>query len=102
MDGKTLKYIRSSMFTNSIKEFPGEKKENRLVVPESVLCLLAYTGRVISTVINGRDTEGVQRDLVQSQRPHSVSQLSSGAASPRGYICPSSLNATSLRASAAE
>jgi len=43
MDDITLEYVRSSSFTNSIAAFPGKKKENRYIIPESALCLLAGT-----------------------------------------------------------
>jgi hypothetical protein len=46
MDDTTLEYIRYSTFTNSITEFPGRKKENRLIVPESALSILVNTGEV--------------------------------------------------------
>ena len=47
MDAKTLRYVRSSSFTNSITKFDFSDKEDdayQFVVPESALCLLASTG----------------------------------------------------------
>ena len=57
MDDNTLEYIRSSTFTNSIKEFGGKKKENRFIVPESALCLLGNAGEVTSADVNRREIQ---------------------------------------------
>ena len=53
IDAKTLRYVRSSTFTNSITEFDfsDTKDENQLIVPESALCLLASTGQMDSDEI---------------------------------------------------
>ena len=46
MAAATLRCVRSSSFTNSISNFPGQSTESQFVVPECALCLLASTGRV--------------------------------------------------------
>jgi hypothetical protein len=51
MDAATLRYVRSSSFTNSISKFPGQIAESQFLVPESALCLLASTRAVRSNYV---------------------------------------------------
>jgi hypothetical protein len=52
MDDTTLDHIRSSSFTNSISNFPGQIAESQFLVPESaLLCLLASTSALSSNYV---------------------------------------------------
>ena len=81
VDDTTLRYVRSSSFTNSLTEFPEKNGADQFLVPESALCLLASTTVVKSDAI-AREIQNEFKAIWNNLLNHIESPLSSALGQP--------------------